>query len=327
MLQPIASRRAVIAVAMGLGAGGGGPSPYVVMAGGLAFPEGPVALDDGSVLLVEIARGALTRVGADGRSEVLVQLGGGPNGAAIGPDGACYIANDGGLDMVQRDGLWQIQGAPADYRGGWIERVDLGSRRAVRLYEGIGERRLKAPNDLVFDGWGGFWFTDSGKAYARSRDHGGLYWARPDGSEIREVVYPLLTPNGVALSPDRRTVYVALTEKRQVVAYDLTGPGEVSGDASGPRGRVVASIGGDLTFDSMAVEAGGNLVVATVRAGRLTVLTRAGQVVETVSLPDFAVTNLAFGGHDMRTCYVTLSQTGRLVRLSWPRPGLKLLYR
>ena len=62
---------------------------------GLRFPEGPVAMADGSVLCVEIRRGTLTRVTPDGRKETVAQLGGGPNGAAIGPDGACYICNNG----------------------------------------------------------------------------------------------------------------------------------------------------------------------------------------------------------------------------------------
>ena len=61
------------------------------IARGLQFPEGPIAMDDGSVLLVEIARGTLTRVTPDGRVSVVADLGGGPNGAAIGPDGALHI--------------------------------------------------------------------------------------------------------------------------------------------------------------------------------------------------------------------------------------------
>ena len=54
---------------------------------GLEFPEGPIAMDDGSVILTEIKRGTLTRVKPDGTKEVVVETGGGPNGAAVGPDG------------------------------------------------------------------------------------------------------------------------------------------------------------------------------------------------------------------------------------------------
>jgi gluconolactonase len=67
-----------------------------LVAEGLQFPEGPVAMADGSVLLVEIQRRSLTRISPDGRCEVVADLGGGPNGAAVGPDGAVYITNNGG---------------------------------------------------------------------------------------------------------------------------------------------------------------------------------------------------------------------------------------
>ena len=64
---------------------------------GLFFPEGPIAMPDGTVLVVEIARGTLTRVFPDGRKEIVAETGGGPTGAAIGPDGKCYVCNNGGF--------------------------------------------------------------------------------------------------------------------------------------------------------------------------------------------------------------------------------------
>ena len=66
-----------------------------IIAEGLAFPEGPVAMPDGSVLFVEIAGGCLSRVLASGKVERVAELGGGPNGAAIGPDGHGYVCNNG----------------------------------------------------------------------------------------------------------------------------------------------------------------------------------------------------------------------------------------
>src|SRR5688572_1176731 len=66
----------------------------------LLFPEGPIAMPDGSVLVVEIARRCLTRVLPDGRKEIVATPGGGPNGAALGPDGKCYICNNGGFEFV-----------------------------------------------------------------------------------------------------------------------------------------------------------------------------------------------------------------------------------
>ena len=91
------------------------------IATGLQFPEGPVAMDDGSVLLVEIARGTLSRVTPDGRISVVAELGGGPNGAAIGPGGDVYVCNNGGFSWHRgRDGSLRPVAQAADYSGGRI---------------------------------------------------------------------------------------------------------------------------------------------------------------------------------------------------------------
>ena len=68
------------------------------IAHGLRFPEGPIAMPDGSVVLVEIERQTLSRVHPNGEVSVVAALGGGPNGAAIGPDGRCYVCNNGGFE-------------------------------------------------------------------------------------------------------------------------------------------------------------------------------------------------------------------------------------
>src|SRR4051812_6936532 len=99
----------------------------IEVASGLQFPEGPVAMDDGSVVLVEIARGTVSRVLPDGRVEVVAECGGGPNGAAIGPDGALYVCNNGGyFTYHDRDGLVLPNPGAAGWTKGSIQRVDLG---------------------------------------------------------------------------------------------------------------------------------------------------------------------------------------------------------
>jgi gluconolactonase len=298
-----------------------------VLVSGLGFPEGPVALQDGGLLFVDIARGTLNRASPDGRIAMVAETGGGPNGAAIGPDGAAYVANDGGLAFRTIDGRTLVSGVPPEYVGGSIQRVDLGTGAVRTIYDGLGEHRLKGPNDIVFDEWGGFWFTDTGKFYGRTRDHGGLYWGIPDGSQLREIAYPLLTPNGIALGPDRRTLYVALSDKRQIVACTLIGPGQVKMADGRPVMRVVASLGGDFSIDNIAVEANGNLVLAAVRMGAILTVNQRGEIIETVRLPDPVVTAMAFGGEDMKTLFVTLSSTGRIMALPWPRAGQPAVYR
>jgi gluconolactonase len=297
------------------------------VASGLHFPEGIVTTRDGGLLFVEIAAGRLSRMAPDGRVSALAMPNGGPNGTTIGADGAIYLANNGGLRFDHVGERWSVAGVPDDFAGGSIQRVDPATGAVTTLYRDCAGHRLCGPNDILCDAWGGLWFSDTGKIYARTRDQGGLYWCAPDGSAIREIAYPLNTPNGIALSPDRRTLYVALSDKRQIVAYALTGPGTVEQLNGRPHARVVASPAGDLSFDNIAVEAGGNIVATGVRAGVLLTITPAGEVIETVKLPDPIVTAIAFGGPDMRTLYATLSGSGRIVALRWPRPGLPPLHR
>ncbi|HWW45312.1 MAG TPA: SMP-30/gluconolactonase/LRE family protein, partial [Acidimicrobiia bacterium] len=139
------------------------------VAGDLQFPEGPVARPDGTALVVEIRRGSLSRVGTDGKVEVVADLGGGPNGAAIGPDGACYVVNNGGFswskvgELTIPLDLETGSNEPPNFTGGWVERVELDTGDHTVLYRECDGFPLRSPNDIVFDEAGGFWFTDLGK--------------------------------------------------------------------------------------------------------------------------------------------------------------------
>jgi sugar lactone lactonase YvrE len=154
-----------------------------IIASSLAFPEGPVALPDGSVLVTEIAAGTLARVSPNGRIERIAHLGGGPNGAAIEPDGAVYVCNNGGSFSFHRQGDLLVFGmvAPPSYSGGSIDRVNLATGEVTTLYRACGDRPLRGPNDLVFDQTGGFWFTDHGIRSDRSSDRTGVFYAQPTG--------------------------------------------------------------------------------------------------------------------------------------------------
>jgi gluconolactonase len=298
------------------------------IATGLRFPEGPIAMPDGSVLLVEIERQTLSRVRPDGTVEVVAKTGGGPNGAAIGPDGKCYLCNNGGFEWYRGpDGMRPILQAN-DYSGGRIERVDLATGKVELLYTGFGERKLRGPNDLVFDNQGGFWFTDLGKSRAHDMDRGGIWYAKADGSFIKEVVHPVLTPNGIGLSPDGTRLYVAETQTGRVWYWDILGPGDVMRAAfpSPHGGTLLAGVGGFQMFDSLAVDSAGNVCVATLMNPGITVIAPDGKSVEHVPMPDLYTTNICFGGPELRTAYITLSLSGRLVAMDWPRPGAKLHY-
>ena len=294
---------------------------------GLAFPEGPVAMADGSVIVVEMAAGRLTRVRPDGAKETVAELGGGPNGAAVGPDGAIYVVNNGGTFVFPED--FETEGRlliPDHYDGGYIQRVDPKTGAVSVLYDSCDGRPLNGPNDIVFDGAGGFWFTCFGYSDGENRRLGGLYYARADGSGVRRVRSEQISPNGVGLSPDQKTVYWADSMLQKLWALPLEGPGQASAEAGHLAGRVVLTLPGFQWFDSLAVEADGGVCVATLFNGGITTIDPATGAGEHTTFPDPVTTNICFGGADMRDAWVTCSSTGRLYKCRWPRPGLKLAF-
>ena len=292
---------------------------------GLQFPEGPVWMQDGAIILVEIARGTVTRVWGDGRTEVVAETGGGPNGAAIGPDGALWLCNNGGFKFHRRNGLCIPGGCPDDYSGGRIERIDLSTGAVERVLDTVEGHPLKGPNDLVFDKQGNLYFTDHGKTYPRHRDHGGLFFLAAGSSEAVELDHHHTSPNGVGLSPDEKVIYMADTLTGRLWAFDLETPGKLVRASDFNKGRVVATLPDLQYLDSLAVTACGNICVATISNGGITTFTPAGDHSH-ISFPDPFVTNICFGGRDLQDAWLTLSGTGQLIKCRWPEPGLRLNY-
>jgi gluconolactonase len=291
-----------------------------VLAEGLAFPEGPVAMADGSVIFVEIYGGRVSRCDAQGIVSVVAEVGGGPNGAARGPDGAIYIANNGGRASPSRC-------APC------IQRIEPDTGTVRVLYTEAEGIPLVAPNDLVFDDTGNFWFTDFlGDA---------ILYAAPDGSHISRQVTNAPHPNGIGLSPDQSVLYWAQTHTRQVARRRIESPGVLipspgcSIGALASTGAVdwyaiLVGLPGVQDLDSLAVDSSGAVCVGTLVDSGITVVPSDGGPVEKYVLPahivEGAVTNLCFGGPDLMTAYVTLSLSGRLISCRWHRPGLRLSF-
>ena len=294
------------------------------------FLEGPVAMSDGSIIATEIELGRLLRISPSGKTSVLAETGGGPNGAAIGPDGALYITNNGGSFLYSRVNGLNIPGpTPPGHKGGYIQRVDLSTGKVEKIYESCDGRPFWGPNDLVFDKHGGFWFTDHGCTTPDGRNFGGLYYAKADGSKVVRTRDHMISPNGVGLSPDGSVVYMADTHTGRLWAFDVSAPGELA-PPGGPvpgymPGRVIATLPGYQFLDSLAVEAGGKVCVATIFNGGITAFDPGGST-EHFAFPDIVTTNICFGGADMRDAWVTCSSTGKLFKCRWPRPGLKLNY-
>ncbi|HXE30721.1 MAG TPA: SMP-30/gluconolactonase/LRE family protein [Terriglobales bacterium] len=323
-------------------------SPFTEIAAGLAYPEGPVYLPDGSLAAVEVKGGNLRRFRPDpatGRylSDPPLALGGAPNGAALGPDGNLYVCNNGGMDFlsvpVTQDGnSWTLNvpgAASPAYNGGYLQRVTLATGAVETLCTGF-----RSPDDLVFDAAGGLWFTDWGKlqslAHGPARDITGVYYL-PAGASAPMLTIPNRSaPNGILLSPGGDRVYVAETYNRWIVYWELDGPGKIRPNPRRFDGShlLTAAIPGCGGLDSMAMDEAGNLYAITIlphgldplSRGGITVVSPKGEILEYITLdcgiPDPLPSNLCFGGPGRRTAFITLGGTGRILACQMAIPGL-----
>ena len=295
---------------------------------GLAFPEGPIAMPDGSVILVEMFRPSLTRVLPDGTKQVIAEVPGGPNGAAVGPGGLVYICNNGARFFpVDMDGLTFPAGSGPDrYRGGSIDTVDINTGKVTTLYTHCDGIRLAAPNDLVFDTEGGFYFTDHGYSHERTATLTGIYYAKADGSMIKEVVFPAHEPNGIGLSPDGKILYWAETWTGRIMRRRVEGPGQLAEAGMVDTWQCLYGFPGFQLLDSLAVDGDGNVCVATLVNGGISVISPEGELVDFFPTGDILTTNVCFGGPDLKTAYITVSGTGKLLKMPWKCAGAKLNY-
>ena len=282
---------------------------------GLNFPEGPVAVADGSLLVGEIATGTIARVAADGALTRVADCRGGVNGMAIGPDSSIYVCNNGGLRFEDfGDHIGPVALAD-DNIGGRIQRVDIDTGAVEDVYTEFDGTPLLSPNDLVFDDQGRFYFTDTAS--------GCLYYAAADGSGIARVTSDLTFPNGVGLSPDGANVYVVETFSGRVWRLVLAKAGIM---AEG--GQQLLCHPDSTQFDSLAIDSEGNICAATLTANGVTAISPSGEIVAEVRVPvkDPFVTNICFGGEELRTAYITSSGTGRVFVTEWHCPGLPTAY-
>src|SRR4029077_970813 len=208
----------------------------------------------------------------------------GPNGAAFGPDGKLYVCNDGGFEWHEMNGMTVPGHQPSDYSGGRIERIDIDSGKVEVIYTKCDGHPLRAPNDIVFDSSGGFWFTDHGVRNGRESDITAMYYANPDGSSITEYALGLNGPNGIGLSPAQDRVYVAETHTGRAWAWNVTSPGVAEGpNPLGPGGaELLVGLPGYQLFDSLGVDGDGWVNIATLVNGRITSIPSGGATPESL---------------------------------------------
>jgi gluconolactonase len=272
-----------------------------LLASDLAFPEGPVALRDGTVFVGEEGLGRVTSVRSDGTTIPVADTGGSPNGLAVGPDGALYVCNNGGIALTRTDGVWNPTGLAPDHSGGWIQRIDIETGVVDLVIDAAHGERLGAPNDLVFDEAGHCWFTDILR--------GSVFVLDPTTRDVREAIGGLNLPNGIGFSLDGSHVYVSETYSGNLLTAAV----------ADCRPTMLWSSKGAHGLDSMAVDMAGNICVASLgSASGISVVTPSGELDRVVKVPesDGYVTNICFAV-DSDLAYITSSGLGRLYATPW----------
>ena len=279
-----------------------------VVAEGLRFPEGPAFDGEGNLFVVEIAGGQVSRIAPDGTVTVFARTGGGPNGSNFGPDGNLYVCNNGGFP-----------GRGREREPGRVERITPSGEVSVLIAE-IEGQPLASPNDLGFDEHGNFYFTDPvwGEAGVREAPPGSVCFGDLGGN-ARRLHTGLRFPNGIGVSPDGKTLLVCESLTSKLQAFDILEPGVLSAP------REFADLGEGAIPDGFAFDRDGNVLCCGFESGKVHVFgPEGGPRLAALELEDPRVTNLCFGGPELRTLYVTESGLGRVVSLDWERPGMVL---
>lgn len=290
-------------VALGLGVGlaqsvGAQASPVPEgatvekIAGGFEFTEGPLWFD-GRLVFSDIPANTVYEWAPEEGGRVFLKPSGHANGLAVSPDGHLLLAqHDGQVGRLAAERMV----APL-----------------VQSYEGS---RLNSPNDLTVADDGSIYFTDPPYGVDeenRELDFSGVYRWSPEGT-LTLLTKAFSRPNGICLSPDESVLYVNDSSENIVRAYDVTDEGSIA------NGRQFAAPEGDAegATDGMKVDADGNLY--TTGPGGIWVYAPSGELLDRISVP-VAPTNLAFGGPERKTLYITARSN--VYRISVSVPGAK----
>lgn len=260
-----------------------------------SFLEGPGFDAAGNLYVTDIPFGRIFRVDATGAWSLVTEYDGEPNGMKF---------------LNERELLI------ADYRNGLMV-CELASGTVRPYLERRNSERFKGINDLIFDTRGNLYFSDQGQTGLHDPT-GRLYRLRPDG-QLDLLLSNVPSPNGVALSPDERVLYLGVTRGNAVWRVPLLDDGSVS-----KVGAFFTSYGPSGP-DGLAVDALGRVIVANPGLGYAWVLNARAEPVEVIRSPEGAsLTNVAFGGPDGKTLYCTESVSGSVLRASMSSPGLPL---
>lgn len=257
--------------------------------------EGPAFDRDGTLWCVDIPYGRVFKVSPQGEFSLFAEYDGEPNGLAIHRDGRIFIA---------------------DYAQGILV-LDPESRQISPFVTRVRLERLKAVNDLVFASNGDLYFTDQGLTGLHDPT-GRVFRVRADG-RVDCLLDNIPSPNGIALDPSESMLYVAVTRANAVWRVPLMADGTVA-----KVGTFIQMSGGGGP-DGLAVDSEGNLAVAHIGLGAVWLFSRRGEPMARIqSTVGYHTTNMAFGGEDGKTLFITESESGSILQARAPSPGLRL---
>lgn len=258
-----------------------------------SFLEGPCVDRDGSLLVTDIPFGRIFRVDSGGGFHLVAEYDGEPNGMAIHRDGTLYVT---------------------DHRNGLVTVNPATGAHAV-LQRRLRREAFKGVNDLTFDSQGNLYFTDQGQTGMQDPT-GRVYRRAPDGA-VDLLIDNVPSPNGLVLSPDERTLYLAVTRANQIWRLPL------HDDGSTTKVGVFLQLQGGLSGpDGLAMDSEGNLVVCHCGLGTVWLFSPLGEPLYRIrSCAGLDTTNAAFGGPDNKTLFITESATGTILTAEMPFPG------
>lgn len=298
-----------------------------LFATGLIGPEGPSALPDGSLAFVAqgtqaALSGELRLVRPDGSVVTLLS-------SALGVHGTAHDRARGALYLIKfdvdRSPIKTWAGRGGDALGAGVFRVALDAPHAVApLYKTLDDRPLAGPLAAVVDDWDDLWITNG------FFGAGSLLWGDAAGTKLVCVVPSVPDANSIALSPDRRTLYLA--SEKKLMAFQISGRGTLLSEGGIPKRHVLAEFAPDERPDGIAVEGNGSILVGCWDGGIMR-FGADGTLLGRTRIEGHGVVNLAFGGADWRTLYLAVNESGKnpdtapgkIASIHWPESGLKLL--